>query len=209
MSKKAEVFKPPEHLFGRCPLRVLEIIRAIPRGKVLTYGQVAALADAPRAARQVGRILYFYGVYVPWQRVVNAYGGLSTYKVGSGERQRILLEREGVVFRSDGTLDLKHYLWRPTLRQMQRWNLPEEIAVRLDALLPFSPFGTRRGKNGSSFASLTRARRRTAWVKEKERTSPNHAEKEKGNVPHEQVLLGDFFHWSVDASSDGLDDRAR
>ena len=75
----------PKNLFQQ---RVLEIVRAIPRGHVLTYGQVAALADTPRAARQVGRILYASGRTVPWQRVINSYGGLSTYKVGSGELQR-------------------------------------------------------------------------------------------------------------------------
>jgi methylated-DNA-protein-cysteine methyltransferase related protein len=95
--------------------RVLEIIQAIPPGSVLTYGQVAALADTPRAARQVGRILYFHGESVPWQRVINYYGGLSTYKVGSGELQRVLLEEEGLSFRTDGTVDLNRYQWRPGL----------------------------------------------------------------------------------------------
>jgi len=82
--------------------RVLEIVRAIPPGSLLTYGQVAALADTPRAARQVGRILYFYGERVPWQRVINHYGGLSTYKVGSGERQRVLLEKRAFPSRRTG-----------------------------------------------------------------------------------------------------------
>jgi methylated-DNA-protein-cysteine methyltransferase-like protein len=115
--------------------RVLEIIRAIPRGSVLTYGQVAALADTPRAARQVGRILYFYGESVPWQRVVNHYGGLSTYKVGSGERQRALLEEECVSFRADGTIDLKRYQWRPGLKIIKKLGLPEEIAFQINELV--------------------------------------------------------------------------
>jgi methylated-DNA-protein-cysteine methyltransferase-like protein len=115
--------------------RVLEIIRAIPRGSVLTYGQVAALADTPRAARQVGRILYFYGESVPWQRVVNHYGGLSTYKVGSGERQRALLEEECVSFRADGTIDLKRYQWRPSLKIIKKLGLPEEIAFQINELV--------------------------------------------------------------------------
>jgi methylated-DNA-protein-cysteine methyltransferase-like protein len=120
--------------------RVLEIVRAIPSGRVLTYGQVAALADAPRAARQVGRILYFYGQGVPWQRVINYYGGLSTYKVGSGELQRVLLEEEGVFFKADGTIDLDRYQWRPGLRMIKKMRLPEEIAFQLNARLPFSRF---------------------------------------------------------------------
>ena len=103
--------------------RVLEIVRAIPPGSVLTYGQVAAPADTPRAARQVGRILYFYGQSVPWQRVINYHGGLSTYKVGSGKLQRVLLEEEGISFRADGTIDLNRYQWRPGLEIIQKlWN---------------------------------------------------------------------------------------
>ena len=118
--------------------RVLEIVRAISPGHVLTYGQVAALADTPRAARQVGRILFFYGRSVPWQRVINHYGGLSTYKVGSGELQRVLLEEEGLSFRADGTIDLNRYQWRPGIRMIKKLKLPEEIAFQINARLPFS-----------------------------------------------------------------------
>jgi methylated-DNA-protein-cysteine methyltransferase related protein len=118
--------------------RVLEIVRAIPRGRVLTYGQVAALADTPRAARQVGRILYASGRTVPWQRVINHYGGISTYKVGSGELQRALLEKEGLAFRLDGTVDLKKYQWLPSPRMVLKLKLPDEIAFRINARLPFS-----------------------------------------------------------------------
>ena len=120
--------------------RVLGIIRAIPRGSVLTYGQVAALADTPRAARQVGRILYFHGASVPWQRVVNHYGGLSTYKVGSGERQRALLEKEGLSFRADGTIDLKRYQWRPSLKTIKKLGLPEEIAFQINLKLDYASY---------------------------------------------------------------------
>jgi methylated-DNA-protein-cysteine methyltransferase related protein len=125
----------PSNLFQQ---RVLEIVRAIPRGHVLTYGQVAALTDTPRAARQVGRILYASGRTVPWQRVINSYGGLSTYKVGSGELQRALLEKEGITFRLDGTLDLKKYQWQPSLRMVKKLKLPEEVAFQINARLPFS-----------------------------------------------------------------------
>jgi len=118
--------------------RVLEIVRAIPPGSVLTYGQVAALADTPRAARQVGRILYFYGERVPWQRVINHYGGLSTYKVGSGERQRVLLEEEGLSFKADGTIDLNRYQWRPSLKIIKKLGLPEEIAFQINLKLDYA-----------------------------------------------------------------------
>lgn len=118
--------------------RVLEIVRAIPRGKVLTYGQVALLAGAPRGARQVGRILYARGRSVPWQRVINRYGGLSTYKVGSGAEQRALLEKEGVIFKQDGTVDLNRHQWRPGMHTVEKLHLPEEVVFEINTRLPFS-----------------------------------------------------------------------
>lgn len=105
--------------------RVLDIVRAVPHGKVVTYGQVALMAGAPRAARQVGAVLH--GIRhdehdVPWQRVINAAGGISTFKVGSGELQIALLKAEGVELTSgDGTqgprVDLLRYQWRPDLEE--------------------------------------------------------------------------------------------
>ncbi len=118
--------------------RVLEIVRLIPRGRVLTYGQVALLAGTPRAARQVGRTLYTYGRLVPWQRVINRYGGLSTYKVGTGEEQRRLLQAEGIEFKPEGTLDLARYQWRPRPSTLEKLELPPEIAMAVNARLPFS-----------------------------------------------------------------------
>jgi methylated-DNA-protein-cysteine methyltransferase related protein len=118
--------------------RVLEIVRAIPRGRVVTYGQVALLVGTPRGARQVGRVLYYSGRTAPWQRVINRYGGLSTYKIGSGEEQRRLLEAEGVRFGEDGTLDLEKYRWHPSVRTIEKLKLPDEVAYRLNAKLPFS-----------------------------------------------------------------------
>jgi methylated-DNA-protein-cysteine methyltransferase related protein len=117
--------------------RVLEIVRAIPRGKVLTYGQVAMLAGAPRGARQVGRILYNRGRTAPWQRVINRYGGLSTYKVGSGHEQRLLLENEGVMFTADGSVDLKKYQWRPGAHTVEKLQLPEDVVFEINRKLPF------------------------------------------------------------------------
>ena len=86
---------------------------------VVTYGQVALLAGSPRAARQVGMVLR--GLRepekVPWQRVINAAGKISTYKVGSGELQRALLEAEGIVFDAEGRVDLSRYRWDPDPRE--------------------------------------------------------------------------------------------
>lgn len=94
---------------------VLRIVRAIPRGKVTNYGTVALMAGKPGAARQVGGVLY--GLKdsdgdVPWQRVVSVTGGISTYKVGSGELQVALLEAEGVKV-EERKVDMRRYGWRP------------------------------------------------------------------------------------------------
>lgn len=115
---------------GKFRLRVLQIIQSIPRGKVLTYGQVATLAGVPRAARIVGGILYIEGVEkkLPWQRVLNAQGGLSTYRVGSGREQKRLLEAEGITFNRRGRMDLKEHQWVPSLRDLKKWKISEETA---------------------------------------------------------------------------------
>ena len=93
--------------------RVIALVCAVPAGKVATYGQIARLAGHPRAARQVGGVLRGLrdNEAVPWQRVINAQGGISTYKVGAGELQRALLESEGVTFDREGRCDLARYRW--------------------------------------------------------------------------------------------------
>lgn len=89
--------------------RIYAVIRAIPPGRVLTYGQVGAVVGCP--ARQVGYALHqlfrLPAADVPWQRVVNRNGGIST----SGVEQQTLLEAEGVVFNERGELSLARYGW--------------------------------------------------------------------------------------------------
>jgi methylated-DNA-protein-cysteine methyltransferase-like protein len=96
------------------------VIRRIPRGQVATYGQVAALAGLPRRARMVGHALSSTpeDVDVPWQRVVNAQGGISA-RGGLGWEegyQRHLLEEEGVVFSKSSRIDLDRFGWDPDAR---------------------------------------------------------------------------------------------
>ena len=96
--------------------RIYAAVKRIPKGRVATYGQVAALAGLPGQARLVGYALSALGEghRVPWQRVINARGELS--QGGSwGDYQRILLETEGVVFGKDGKIDLARFQWRPRL----------------------------------------------------------------------------------------------
>ncbi len=93
---------------------VLRVVRSVPAGKVTTYGEVALLAGKPNGARQVGAVLFGLrddeAERVPWQRVINASGGISTYKVGSGELQVALLRSEGVEVVND-RVDLRRYRW--------------------------------------------------------------------------------------------------
>lgn len=95
--------------------RIYAVARRIPRGRVATYGQVAMLAGLPNHARQVGYALQALpdASPVPWQRVVNARGGISPrchpYAV---LQQRDILENEGVAFDARGRIPLKRFLWR-------------------------------------------------------------------------------------------------
>ncbi|MFC5601838.1 MGMT family protein [Sporosarcina koreensis] len=97
--------------------RVVQIIRDIPAGRVMTYGQVAGAAGNPRGARQVVRVLHSMSAKydLPWHRIINAQGGISTPsdREEKGGFQRELLEAEGVEFMQNGKLDLKVYRWFP------------------------------------------------------------------------------------------------
>ncbi len=94
--------------------RVYEYVARVPRGKVVTYGQVAAAIGAPRCARQVGWALHVNpqpGI-IPCHRVVNREGRLApAFAFGGTDAQARLLEAEGVKVR-DGFVDLEKYLWR-------------------------------------------------------------------------------------------------
>jgi len=95
--------------------RVVIAIKKIPRGKVATYGQIAALAGNPRAARQVAWVLHAASdkEQLPWQRVINSQGGISLPRQRGYELQRALLVKEGIKFDSDDRIDLARFQWRP------------------------------------------------------------------------------------------------
>ena len=98
-------------------VRVYRAVRRIPRGRVATYGQVAALAGLHGHARQVGYALHALrpGVAIPWHRVLNAQGKISLgAREGGGVIQRLLLEREGLAFDDAGRLDLRRFQWKPS-----------------------------------------------------------------------------------------------
>jgi methylated-DNA-protein-cysteine methyltransferase related protein len=98
--------------------RIYTVVRRIPKGRVATYGQVAALAGRPRYARQVGYALAaLRDVRVPWHRVINARGEISPRsEPGIEALQRRLLEREGVRFDAAGRVSLPRHRWQPRAR---------------------------------------------------------------------------------------------
>ena len=89
---------------GGLDKRVHALVRRVPAGRVVTYGQLAALAGAPRAARAVGHAMRVCPAGVPWHRVVNGRGAISRRGDGSGAlTQRLLLEAEGIRFARAGS----------------------------------------------------------------------------------------------------------
>ncbi len=90
--------------------RVYRLVRLVPPGKVTSYGAIARMLGNPRAARTVGWALHGlpHGSDVPWQRVVNSRGRIST---GPAGLQRTLLEAEGVEFDSGGRVDWERFGW--------------------------------------------------------------------------------------------------
>lgn len=92
--------------------KIYDVVKSIPKGKVATYGQVAAIAGNPRWARVVGYALHINPdpSTIPCHRVVNREGKVAeVFAFGGGEIQRKLLEAEGIVFEPDGTVNLKKY----------------------------------------------------------------------------------------------------
>lgn len=103
--------------------RIYHAVRRIPRGRVATYGQVAALAGMPGHARQVGYALHALeaGSRVPWHRVVNARGRISFPPESMDWAvQRALLEGEGVCLGTGGVIPLARFQWRPRLGRAER-----------------------------------------------------------------------------------------
>lgn len=95
--------------------RVVEVIKSIPEGYVMTYGQIAAEAGSPRGARQVVRILHAMSASqgLPWHRVVNARGEIALPEGEGRYMQQLYLEQEGVVVAAGGKVSLVRYRYNP------------------------------------------------------------------------------------------------
>ena len=87
---------------------VYALVKRIPKGRVMTYGQIATLLESRISPRAVGWAMHGCPKGVPWQRVVNASGGMSTDRLPDmpAGLQRAILEAEGVRFRPSGKVDL-------------------------------------------------------------------------------------------------------
>jgi methylated-DNA-protein-cysteine methyltransferase related protein len=93
--------------------RVEAVVAQIPLGRVMTYGQLAALCGNARAARIVGGIAHFGDPNLPWQRVVNKQGGLAAGYPGGRSGHKQVLEAEGVAVSDDYSVKVAALLWWP------------------------------------------------------------------------------------------------
>lgn len=93
--------------------RVEAVVAQIPRGRVMTYGQLAALCGNARASRIVGGIAHFGDPALPWQRVVNKQGGLAAGYPGGRPAHGEHLLAEGVAVADDYSVDVQKLLWWP------------------------------------------------------------------------------------------------
>jgi methylated-DNA-protein-cysteine methyltransferase-like protein len=135
--------------------RVFTLVQACPVGHVTTYGWLAKAVGYPRGARMIGWFMNESPEGVPAQRVINSKGELSgSWAFGKQGEMRQLLEAEGIVFSSDGRVDLKRYGWDPSrdlseeeLRRIldNATNTHYEVSEHLLGLMQIDPASPFRG----------------------------------------------------------------
>jgi len=109
--------------------QVIKIVRKIPKGNVVSYGQVALMAGIPRAALQVGWVLHIAGDNgkTPWWRVINNAGRISTKCIEhAAPIQKGFLENEDIEVKKNLKIDIGRYRWRPDLRTLKQLGLEDE-----------------------------------------------------------------------------------
>lgn len=93
--------------------QVYELVAAIPEGRVMTYGDIAALCGQASAARIVGGLAHFGPTDLPWHRVVNRLGDCASGYYGGKEGHRAALEQEGFKVDDYRLVDFEERRWRP------------------------------------------------------------------------------------------------
>jgi methylated-DNA-protein-cysteine methyltransferase-like protein len=96
-------------------IRVNSLVAQIPKGRIMTYGQIAAICGNPRSARIVGGIAHFGDSKLPWQRVVNKQGGLASGYPGGRTAHKQHLEQEGIEVSDKMTVNVQELIWWPNL----------------------------------------------------------------------------------------------
>ncbi len=113
-SEKSQSTREPDKNYRE---RVYRIVRSIPRGRVMTYGQLAEILGEGYTPRTVGFVMHGSDDKTPWHRVINAQGGCSTGRIAlPSDKQQRMLVAEGVEFNERGRCDLQRYLWIPRER---------------------------------------------------------------------------------------------
>jgi methylated-DNA-protein-cysteine methyltransferase related protein len=102
--------------------RVYELVRRVPRGRVMTYGQIAYILGEGYTPRTVGFVMHGADeTKTPWHRVINSQGRCSTGRVVlPTDKQQRMLESEGVKFDASGRCDLERFLWHPEQEKIER-----------------------------------------------------------------------------------------
>ena len=115
---KSENRREPDRLYRE---RVYRIVRRIPSGRVMTYGQIAYWLGEGYTPRTVGFVMHGSDDRTPWHRVINSQGRCSTLGlVLPADKQQRMLESEGVMFDERGRCDLEKYIWKPRRRKNQQ-----------------------------------------------------------------------------------------
>ena len=110
--------------------RVFRLVRMIPRGHVMTYGQIAELLGDGYTPRTVGFVMHSADDKTPWHRVINAQGGCSTRGlVLPHDKQQRMLEAEGVSFNARARCELQEYLWIPKEAKTKSKSRAKELTL--------------------------------------------------------------------------------
>jgi methylated-DNA-protein-cysteine methyltransferase related protein len=109
-------------LEGQYRERVYKIVRRIPRGRVMTYGQIAYILGEGYTPRTVGFVMHGADEKkTPWHRVINSQGRCSTGGVVlPADKQQRMLEAEGVMFTAGGSCDLETFIWHPAPKKVEK-----------------------------------------------------------------------------------------